>query len=95
MLGAAAHLCRCTRVFRKGISQGSFYRAWLDADLGNFLYVPNGLAHGFCVTSETGGKERGKMSNIRPNSEVHCYSKLLRRGYSLTNQLAVINSHVT
>ena len=52
MLGAAAHLCRCTRVFRKGISQGNFYRAWFDADLGNYLYVPKGLAHGFCVTSE-------------------------------------------
>ncbi len=24
----------------------------LGADLGNYLYVPKGLAHGFCVTSE-------------------------------------------
>jgi dTDP-4-dehydrorhamnose 3,5-epimerase len=25
----------------------------LDAEKGNYLYIPNGLAHGFCTVSET------------------------------------------
>lgn len=31
---------------------GKTYTCTLGAELGNYLYVPKGLAHGFCVTSE-------------------------------------------
>ena len=31
---------------------GKTAKVTLNADLGNYLYIPKGLAHGFCVTSD-------------------------------------------